>query len=729
MEGFDLKKKPQACLLACSSLLLPAVVEASAQTLSVEGTAVAPNNTSFSIVEVKGGSEGTRAQSDAAAKTVVNNAELIRFGASNVTEALKHVPGLLVVKGRIQLQGMTSAYTQVLIDGEPPRGVNFNDLPISIIERVEIYRQGNAQFSSQAIGGTINIVLKKVLSTAQQQVKAGVYNEYKPVSTIEWLASDKRDNLSYSVSVLAKVDTATSSIPYDTTTQVDDESGQPLQVYSTSTNRTVNEKSLRLNPRLQYRAASGTSYTLTASVGASTNHLWREGKYSFHAGHPLPVAGVRGNSDVINTFANITLRSLINLDTLGKLDANVGIHEKTSEKRSDVHYSDTTKASLFRRESTLDANTRGFSGSLKLTIPSTKEHDLVAGLSGSRSRSHSSRYQQQVDSMTTVTVPESQLTDTTIDKVAAFVQDEWKLNSTVALYFGVRGEVVRLKSSDTLLEPVDHTSNMLSPIVQSLWKLDRENVDRIRFGLSRSYQPPADHFLAVQKVQPTNNTFYAPDNLGNPHLRPERAWSLDWAFEHSGKDELNYNLRLKSRRVQDVIREQLIYSNGIWWTQHVNADRAMSTNIDFDMQFPLSRFVGQSKGVDLNFEVSKNWSKVTTLPNPNNILVPITLTVKFGADYTGMASRLSFGASAVYAQSHIQQISPSNTLYENNPLQLDLYGTWKFSKSTLARISVMNALRRNYIYRSEEQYGGMTAVTNFQTPQYRRISFAFEHKL
>lgn len=711
-------------------MLLPAFVSSAvAQTVAPNNAAPAPSSLGLSVVEVKSESESTRAQSEAAAKTVISNAELVRFGASNVTEALKHIPGLLVVRGRIQLQGMTAAYTQVLVDGEPPRGVNFNDLPLSVIERVEVYRQGNAQFSSQAIGGTINIVLKKVPSTAQQQLKFNVYNEYKPVSTVEWLASDKKQNLSYSISVLAKVDTATSSIPYGTTTEVDDANGTPLQVYSTSTHRTVNEKSLRLNPRVQYRAASGASYTLTALLGTSVNDLRREGQYKFYTGQALPVAGVRTNSEIKNSFASVTLRGLINLDTFGKLDANVGLHGKSSDKPSGALYSDVGRSPLFERNSTLDASSHGYSGAVKLTIPSTKEHDIVSGVSGSRSRSHSSRHQIQVDSRTKLETPDSQLTDTTVDKLAAFLQDEWKVNPSLALYFGVRAEAVRLQSSDTLLEPVDHTSTMLSPIVQSLWKLDANNVDRIRLGLSRAYQPPAEHYLAVQKVQPTNNTFYSPDNLGNPRLRPERAWSLDFAFEHSGKDEVNYNLRLKSRRVQDVIREELIHVGGIWWVQHVNADRANSTNLAFDAQFPLSKLIANAKNVDLSFEVAKNWSKVSTLAGPNNLLVPITFTVKTGADYTAMAGRLSLGVSAVYSDSHVQQISPSNSLYENNPLQLDLYGTWKFNKSTLVRISVNNALRHNYIYRTRDVYAGMTATTNFQTPQYRRISFALEHKL
>ena len=68
--------------------------------------------------------------------------ELTRYGDTNVAEAMKRVPGVTVVKGVMQLPGMGSGYTQVLVDGEPPRGININDIPMSTIERVEIYRLG-----------------------------------------------------------------------------------------------------------------------------------------------------------------------------------------------------------------------------------------------------------------------------------------------------------------------------------------------------------------------------------------------------------------------------------------------------------------------------------------------------------------------------------------------------------------------------------------------------------
>jgi outer membrane receptor for ferrienterochelin and colicin len=136
---------------------------------SAPNTATSVGSQTISQVEIKAASAQETARNEAAAKTIVTAADLQRFGASNVTEALKHVGGILVVNGKIQFAGLNSQYTQVLVDGEPPRGININDLPMSMIERVEIYRQATAQFSTQAIAGTVNIVLKKASASAQQQ--------------------------------------------------------------------------------------------------------------------------------------------------------------------------------------------------------------------------------------------------------------------------------------------------------------------------------------------------------------------------------------------------------------------------------------------------------------------------------------------------------------------------------------------------------------------------------
>ena len=106
-------------------------------------------------------------QLDTAATTVVGRDELLRYGDTSVADALKRVPGITVggVQGRggdIRMRGLGNGYTQVLLNGQPvPSGFSIDSISPELIERVEIMRVATAEMGTQAIAGTINIVLQE----------------------------------------------------------------------------------------------------------------------------------------------------------------------------------------------------------------------------------------------------------------------------------------------------------------------------------------------------------------------------------------------------------------------------------------------------------------------------------------------------------------------------------------------------------------------------------------
>lgn len=105
---------------------------------------------------------------DTAAKIVVTQEELARYGDTTLSDVLKRQPGITVSGGNagrgggeIRMRGLGAGYTQILLNGEPaPPGFTLDSLPPSQVERIEIVRAATAEFSTQAIAGTINIVLK-----------------------------------------------------------------------------------------------------------------------------------------------------------------------------------------------------------------------------------------------------------------------------------------------------------------------------------------------------------------------------------------------------------------------------------------------------------------------------------------------------------------------------------------------------------------------------------------
>ncbi len=111
------------------------------------------------------------------ATELVSREDLANSGAQDVADFLQMHPGIQVVPStfgtRIQMQGLDSKYIIVLVDGEKVVGRKYGILDLSRfttenVERIEIVK-GNmsALYGSEAIGGVINIITRKVGSGRQ----------------------------------------------------------------------------------------------------------------------------------------------------------------------------------------------------------------------------------------------------------------------------------------------------------------------------------------------------------------------------------------------------------------------------------------------------------------------------------------------------------------------------------------------------------------------------------
>ncbi|AXX91471.1 TonB-dependent receptor [Malaciobacter molluscorum LMG 25693] len=111
--------------------------------------------------------------------SVITAAELEKKSYTDISDALKNVPGVFVSGGgsnqSIMIRGMSSGYTLYLVDGRPMqggdafelngqlKGAQMNFLPsIDEIERIEIIRgPASSRYGSDAMGGVINIITKR----------------------------------------------------------------------------------------------------------------------------------------------------------------------------------------------------------------------------------------------------------------------------------------------------------------------------------------------------------------------------------------------------------------------------------------------------------------------------------------------------------------------------------------------------------------------------------------
>ena len=110
------------------------------------------------------------------AVTVIDAAELEKFGDALVVDALQRVPGITVRRNggpgtvsTVFIRGANSNQTLLLVDGVkfhdaagPNRETQLDHLTVEDIERIEIFRgPQSVLYGSDAIGGVINVITKK----------------------------------------------------------------------------------------------------------------------------------------------------------------------------------------------------------------------------------------------------------------------------------------------------------------------------------------------------------------------------------------------------------------------------------------------------------------------------------------------------------------------------------------------------------------------------------------
>lgn len=116
---------------------------------------------------------------------VINAGKMLDLGIDNVAEALQTmVPGLDVsqfgTKTSITMQGMDAKYILFLIDGERIAGevngdIDYSRLNLENVERIEVIKGASSSlYGSNAIGGVINIITKKV----SEPFDAKLYSRY-----------------------------------------------------------------------------------------------------------------------------------------------------------------------------------------------------------------------------------------------------------------------------------------------------------------------------------------------------------------------------------------------------------------------------------------------------------------------------------------------------------------------------------------------------------------------
>jgi len=713
------------------SLLLTSLLVASSS--SAQQTSPAPASASPTIkesavssVEVTGTVDAVR-RNDTASRIVVTNAELVKYGDAGVLDALKRLPGVTVQGTDVRLRGLGSGYTQLLVNGErPPAGFSLDTLSPDMVERVEILRAATAEFSTQAIAGTVNLVLRKTMSkdsSADLKLFTGAANGQRNASTTSSM-SGRSGNLSYLMA--ANLNYNKRAIPQNDTVEKLSADGALTQKWMTNSLNTDLSSSINLNSRLSWKLQGEDSFTWQTFANGgnfrgnnNTHAVTLVGPaypYSLHlADFDGTFLGLRSDMNWLAKFVDG-----------GKLDAKLGISGSDNERFVGRQGLDKTDILVLDRDFTTRGKDRGISTNGKYSAPWLAEHAIGLGWDFTNNKYRENEIQNDAPLDGQIQQDFDNSYSASIVRLAAYVQDEWDISKDWSVYLGARWEGVRTNSTSTGIDSSSRLS-VLSPLVQSLYKIQGSKGDRLRFALTRTYKAPVLFQLIPRHFYSSVNTAISPDSSGNANLKPELALGIDAAFEHYWSEGALLSIAVSSRAIEGPIRYEVHLVGDRYVSAPYNQGEAHVKNLELEAKFPLKAVLENAKNIDLRASASRNWSSVDGVPGPDNRLAnQPRLSANFGVDIK--FGQWTSGASFSYVEGSWSRSSLTESRNNSSRRDLEAYALYKLTPKAQFRISVRDLLRADSVNEVLFVDGNGTYHSTSTTPARSSWRFAYEQK-
>ena len=697
--------------LACIAALQPAYAIGQEQAQTPPVTTTAPQAQDPKVlpqVNVSGtrSNENEQRQLSTAARIVIGREELDRNGDTSITEVLRRLPGVTVggAPGRggggVRMRGMSGNYTQMLVNGErPPPGFSLESLPPDQVERIEVMRGPVAEHSTQAIAGTINIVLREGYRqkdrtiTVSDNIEHGRHGATVSLTIPGQSGTGKLSWLfNASASSNARSDESATHI---VETNAD---GSPRLLQDVTDSGSSRNNNLHMAPRLSYKFDNGDTLTYQQFVMVNRGRSSASSDIAHAFGEAPEYGHLASRSENSSAFTRGFGNWLHKMDKGAKLDVKFGAGGGRARNESRRVGTGVVPENTWSDDFNLRQSGLSFGG--KYTAPMGEGHLLAAGWDIETQSRNETRVSLRNGAPLFAESGRKLSADTR--RLAGFVQDEWDVSKQFSTYLGLRWEGIRTKSATEGFQ-VENDSSVWSPVLHGVWRIPGREKDQVRASLTRSYKAPGINELISAPFIASRNSPSSPDSRGNPDLKPELATGVDLAYEHYiGRGGI-LSASAFVRKIDNLIRRQVVAmpvpgeSSVRYVSMPINIGNAASRGIELEAKFQLADLVKGAPNIDFRSNYSRFWSSVDGIPGPDNRLAEQpSHTGNIGIDYRMKDLPLTLGGSVNWTPAYDIQVTADELQGVGSKRQLDMYGLWKFDTRTQLRISANNVEARDY---------------------------------
>ncbi len=677
-----------------------------------------------------------------AGKIVIGKQRIAESGVQNVGELLRHEPAISIGKdGRLGLMGLPG-YTQILVDGLPPQGDAFAT-DLVHVERIEIMKSATAASGPIGIAGTINIVRRKAERKAFTQGSAGASSTGgRRSANLSWMNNQIAGDspLVYNLTLSVRRTATPAASHYLETRSVAGSARAPEfggDAASSSVFQTVIATS-----ELSWTLAPGHKIVFSPDIGRVKGPGSGFEERRWADGRSLSIRQDRG--DTMDLWS-LPLRWnwQVDADSSLKLQLRLNGQRRDSDLQYREDASDTGahlrmhggRMKSRNRFVDLDFNTRLEGG-----------HDISTGARLVRT-DKDQRYDDRIDGQPDLSLAVLGTTDTSrIDSARLFLQDEWRIDRSLALNAGLSVER-RVYEFDEGLARNRADFNMWSPSMHLSKKIGGDRKRQFRLSLARSFQPPeTDRMLlhpTIDRFAPCQpgrlcgaNDIVTADRTGNPALQPERALGLNLSYTHGIGAGSEVLVEAYARDIQDKTGWEYALANVPWATvpryvvRPVNLGQARVRGMNLEGRVAGKDLAKDLAALEVHGSLGFARSELSDVPGPDNKLAgQLPWRLKFGGSYTLKAAPVKLGLEANVLPADWMRDSVNQRFYESSKTSLGLNGSWKIDAKSRLTVNFDNLLHKTGTRIEEYQSGPEWLRLTTGSADYARISVKFDTSL